>query len=416
MVSVERDSLAAAPVRQLDRDVKEAVEAFIRWLDRYGPLSQDHLDFYMAGFGSWAKRIYHRSPRVGTAAIAPLALADALVPSSRRFIRRPRRFPIADAHYALGFLVLAATTGEVAHEERARGFLNALERSRCPGETEYCWGYPFDWETVTGTWPRGRPLITQTPYGFEAFEAASRCLTDRHYLEVVESVARFAAGRIPTTVISPGVISSAYTPEDDRRVINAVAYRAAMLTSAGARFGRKDWTQQAAGNVRFVLSTQSSDGSWPYAVDGHDDFVDNFHTCFVLKNLFKVWHFNEDEEVLSAIRLGYAFYKEHLLDEDREPIPFHRPPRLTLFRRHLYDYAEGINLALLLGGVDPDADEIGDALTRSLLQDWALPDGHFATERLRVGWNRVPFHRWAQAQTFHALVRRLERSWPSGPE
>jgi hypothetical protein len=414
MGKLERDLLPATPLRQLDSKVKEAVEAFVRWLDGYGPLSQDHLDFYMARPGRWAKRIYHHSPRLGTAAVAPFALADALIPSSRRLISRPRRFPIADAHYALGFLVLASTTGEAAHEERARGFLNALERSRCPGETDYCWGYPFDWETVTGRWPRGRPLITQTPYGFDAFEAAWRYFRNRHHLEVVESVARFAAERIPTTVILPGVISSAYTPDDDRRVINAVAYRAEILTSAAARFGREDWMQQAAGNVRFVLSTQSSDGSWPYAVDGHDDFVDNFHTCFVLKNLYKVWRFTEDEEVLSAIRNGYAFYKEHLLDEDCEPIPFHRSPRLTLFRRHLYDYAEGINLALLLSDVDSDADEIGEALTRTLLQDWALPDGHFATERLRLGWNRVPFHRWAQAQTFHALVRRLERRQPPG--
>ena len=34
--------------------------------------------------------------------------------------------------------------------------------------------------------------------------------------------------------------------------------------------------------------------------------------------------------------------------------------------------------------------------------------GDIASERLLVGWNTVPFHRWAQAQTFHALVRRLE--------
>jgi hypothetical protein len=415
-MGVEHDWLPIAPKGGLDRDVKEAVETFVRWLDGYGPLSQDHLDFYMAGPGRWAKCIYHRSALLGAVAVAPFALADAFLPSSRRLVRARRRFPIADAHYALGFLLLAQMTGAAAHEERARTFLDALEWSRCPGETDYCWGYPFDWETVTGTWPRGRPLITQTPYGFDAFEAAWRYFGERHQLEVVESVARFAAERIPTKAISPGVISSAYTPEDDRRVINAVAYRAAILTRAGERFGRDDWITQATGNMRFVLSAQSSDGSWPYAVDGHDDFVDNFHTCFVLKNLYKVWQSTHNEDVFSAIRLGYTFYKEHLLDENGEPIPFHRPPRLTLFRRHLYDYAEGINLALLLRDVDPDAEAIGDRLTHSLLQDWTLPDGHFATERLVVGWNKVPFHRWAQAQTFHALVRRLEGRWPSGTQ
>ena len=355
MRTVERDP---APVteRPLDRDVRAAVDAFVRWLDRQGPLSQDHLDFYMGGPGSWAKSAYHRSPVLGAVAVAPFALADAFVPRTRKLIRAPRRFPIADAHYALAFLSLARTTGADEHGARARGFLDALEATRCPNEADYCWGYPFDWQTVTGRWPRGRPLITQTPYGFEAFAAASTDLGDPHDLEVVESVARFAAERIPTEELGPGVVSAAYTPEDDRRVINAVAYRAMILTVAGTRFRRDDWLAAAAGNVRFVLATQSPDGAWPYAVDGHDAFVDNFHTCFVLKNLHKIWRRTGDEEVLAAIRLGYAFYKERLLDENGQPIPFHRRPRMTLFRRQLYDYAEGINLALLLRDVDPGRD------------------------------------------------------------
>jgi hypothetical protein len=404
----ERVVLPAPAENDLDREVRASVVAFVRWLDRQGQLSQDHLDFYMTRAGSWAKSLYHRSPRLGAAALAPFVLADAFAPSTRRLISTRRRFPIADAHYALAFLSLARTTGDAEYEERARGFLDALDGTRCPDEEEYCWGYPFDWQTVTGKWPQGRPLITQTPYGFEAFMAAAAQLADPHHLRVAESVARFAAERIPTEEVSPGVISSAYTPEDDRRVINAVAYRAMILTTAGSRFRRDDWLRAAAGNVRFVLATQSSDGSWPYAVDGHDDFIDNFHTCFVLKNLFKVWELVPSDEVLAAIRLGYAFYKTRLLDEDGQPLPFHRAPRLTLFRRQLYDYAEGINLAVLLRDVDGDASAIGDELTRSLLRDWALDDGHFATERLIVGWNRIPFHRWAQAQAFHALVRRLD--------
>jgi hypothetical protein len=413
MKTDEHASLPAATRCRLNSDVKEAVDAFIRWLDLYGPLSQDHLDFYMGGPGRWAKSLYNRSPLLGAPAVAPFALADALVPRVRRLFRAPRHFPIADAHYALAFLSLTRTMGAATLARRAQRFLDALEASRCPNEADYCWGYPFDWQTVTGRWPQGTPLITQTPYGFEAFEAAWEHFGESHDLEVVESVARFTAERIPTEVISPGVVSSAYTPQDDRRVINAVAYRAMILARAGARFRRDDWLRQAAGNARFVLAAQSPDGSWPYAVDGHDDFVDNFHTCFVLKNLYKVWQRTGEERLLSAIRLGYTFYKEQLLDENGEPIPFHRPPRLTLFRRHLYDYAEGINLAVLLSEVDEDASAIGDSLTRSLLRDWALPDGHFATERLLVGWNRVPFHRWAQAQTFHALARRLEAAQPS---
>jgi hypothetical protein len=362
----------------------------------------------MGGLGSWAKRTYDRSPRLGLALVAPFAAADAFVPGIRTLVRDPRRFPIADAHYALAFLSLARLTGDASYRNRAAAFLDALEQTRCPGEADYCWGYPFDWQTVAGLWPRGTPLITQTPYAFEAFEAAWEAEQRQHHLDVAYSIARFAAERIPTTTVAPGAAAAAYTPYDDRRVVNASSYRALILTRAAARFDRADWLEEALRNVRFVLSVQSQDGSWPYAVDGLDHFVDNFHTCFVLKSLFKVWRLTADRAVLEAIRAGYAYYKQRLLDADGQPVPFAESPRLVPYRRTLYDYAEGIVLALLLRDVDPDAPAIGERLTSALLSEWVVRDGHFATERLLVGWNRVPFHRWAQAQTFHALVRRLE--------
>ena len=36
------------------------------------------------------------------------------------------------------------------------------------------------------------------------------------------------------------------------------------------------------------MDHQNPDGSWYYAVDGVRDFVDHFHTCFVMKGLAKV--------------------------------------------------------------------------------------------------------------------------------
>ena len=64
----------------------------------------------------------------------------------------------------MGFFALAEAHSPswLRHGE---AFLEALVEERCPGEMEYCWGYPFDWETCFGTWKAGTPLITTTPYG-----------------------------------------------------------------------------------------------------------------------------------------------------------------------------------------------------------------------------------------------------------
>jgi hypothetical protein len=381
------------------------VRAFVGWLDAFGELSQDPHDLWATALGSRAKALYYRRPRLGTVASAPFVLLDLVAPSARALFRQRTRFPISDAHYAIGFFRLARADAESRHAQRGRSFLSALEQSRSAEYEDPAWGYPFDWPTRYGMYEAGRPLITTSPYGYEAFEAGYQATGDEAYRGLMEGAARFAAEHIPVTEIAPGVEASAYTPFDRRQVVNASAYRGFLLAAAGDRFEREEWQAAAARNVAFVLRSQRKDGSWPYSVDGEDDFVDNFHTCLVLKNLVKSAAVMPSDDLRSAIVAGYDFYLRQLLDEDGLPIPFAIRPRLTLHRRDLYDYAEGINLAFLVRSEIPVANDVLERLVDDLAERWVLRDGHFVTRELVVGRNTVPYHRWAQSQAFHALTR-----------
>lgn len=374
------------------------------WLAAYGPTSWDQYDFWANPLGRRAKAVYYRRPRIGLALVAPFVLMDAALPWSRVGVWHRQRFPIADAHYAMGFCGLAQMEGPT-WIRRALPFFEALVEQSCPGEEDYCWGYPFDWETCYGTWPAGTPLITSTPYGYEAFEAAYEATGAAESLSIMESAGRFAFTRISAVEVASGVKAATYSPIDARRVVNASAYRGFLLAAAGTRFEHPDWVAEARAVLAFVLRCQQADGSWLYALDGKDRFIDNFHTCFVLKNLVKAGRLLHDTGLREAIDRGYAFYKSFLLDADGLPVPFARAQRPTLQRRDLYDYAEGINLAVLLDGEDPDARTIAGHLVKDLLANWVMPDGRFVTKRTVFGRNIVPYHRWAQAQAFHALTR-----------
>jgi len=397
----------AATARGRDRkhlldDALAAALAHTEWLKACGPTSRDQYDFWANPIGRRAKAAYYRNKWLGLPLVAPFVLLDNAAPDTRRLFWHPERFAIADAHYAMGFFALAQahSPGWLRHGE---AFVEALEDERCADEAEYCWGYPFAWETCFGTWKAGTPLITSTPYAYEAFEAAHEATGKPHHLAVMESIARFAEARIGTAEVAPGIKASAYSPHDQRRVVNASAYRGFLLAAAGSRFDRPEWLAEARATLAFVLWSQQPDGSWFYAMDGKDAFVDNFHTCFVLKNLFKAWRMLGDDELRAAIDKGYRFYKSHLLDDRGLPVPFARKQRLTLRRRELYDYAEGINLGLLLSDVDRDASAIAMVLLADVLERWILADGHFVTREKVFGRDTIPYHRWAQAQAFRAL-------------
>src|SRR5205823_8280738 len=99
----------------------------------------------------------------------PMVLCEGFFPSARRLFHHRMRFPIADAHYAMGFAFLYQTTANPAYLEKAMHFLTVLKETRCSQFKEYCWGYPFNWVWRGGVIKQQTPLITTTPYVYEAF-------------------------------------------------------------------------------------------------------------------------------------------------------------------------------------------------------------------------------------------------------
>jgi len=398
-------------------DVEQVLRRFGEWLDGFGETSFDHQSYFAGRFGGGAKALYYRHPLLGTLAVAPMIFSEALFPAARRLFHQRTRFPIADAHYAMGFTFLYETTKDSAHLARAEHFLDELKRSRSPGFKEYCWGYPFDWVTRNGVLPRDTPFITTLPYVFEAFNQVHRIAPRDEWVSILESIARHAANDIRDFPVSPTAASCGYGPYDTvGGVVNAAAYRAFLLTSAAEVLGVAAYREIADRNLEFVLQVQNPDGSWPYAKDGVRDFVDHFHTCFVMKALAKIHRLTGSPAILQALTRGVAYYLANLFDETGMPKPFSKAPRLTVYKCELYDCAECINLCLLLRGLFPELQSTLHQVVSAILRDWVQPNGAFRARRLRFGWDNVPMHRWAQSQMFRSLACFVREESESSPD
>jgi uncharacterized protein YyaL (SSP411 family) len=333
-----------------------------------------------------------------------MVFSEAFFPPARRLFHHRMRLPIADAHYAMGFAYLYEATGDKHFLEKAVHFLKVLQETRCPEFKEYCWGYPFDWVTRNGTIRANTPLITTTPYVFEAFLQVHQLQPCEEWRKVLESIVRHATTDIKDYKYSETANTSSYTPYDKGGVVNASAYRSFLLTSAGKFFGREDLLQIAERNVNFVLESQNADGSWPYAKDGVRDFVDHFHTCFVMKALAKNHALTGESRVLNALQRGVDYYINNLFAEDGMPRPFSKAPRLTVYKCELYDCAECINLCLLLRTYFSQLDKVLQTVIAGIAKKWIKPDSSFRSRKLIFGWDNVPMHRWAQSQMFRSLT------------
>ena len=396
---------------QLGR-VRESVLRFASWLDRYGETSYDFQTFYASDLTRNAKALYYKSPLLGTMAVAPIIFCEAFVPSARALFWKRQRFPIADAHYAMGFALLSQVLDQEEYYHRAVHFLEVLKSTRCPGYSNYCWGYPFNWEGIRGTIREGTPLITTVPYVYEAFRNVWQIDKKDEWLQIMRSIAMHGLEDYRDFETSASASTCSYTPDPKQSVgvVNANAYRAFLLMQAAEDFSDDRFRKVAERNLNFVLECQNPDGSWYYANDGKRLFIDHFHTCFVLKALVKIEQMTGHRGCTAAIERGVNYYVANLFDQDGLPKPFSRRPRMTVYRRELYDYAECINLATLLKGRFPKLDDHLSAVLDDILNVWQNQDGSFRSRRLLLGWDSVPMHRWAQSQLFRSLCLLLSRN------
>jgi hypothetical protein len=378
---------------------------FMRWLEAAGGVSYDSYDIWGTKFGIWGRRLYYSSRPAGTPFVAPILLMEILLPQWRAWFVNKNRFATADAQAGLGWLNLYEITRDKEYLEKAAALGRELLASSIPGYHGRCWGYPFDWQQTQGFWKKNSPLITSTPYCFELFAKLADITGDAAHLETCRSIAQFIHKDLCDTPASATAAAGGYLPGDRSRVLNASAYRAMVLFEAAARFGVEEYAATARGNLNFVLENQRGDGAWLYSLDEGERFIDHFHTCFVLKNLWKTNRRLKSREISAAIVKGFAFYRRELFDAEGLPKPFVIRPRAPVVRLEMYDFAESIGLGAMLAREIPGAMEMAGNLARALCRDYQLADGHFVT-RVYLGGirHKLGYLRWPQAAIFCALT------------
>ena len=386
--------------------IEQSFQRFLQWLDDYGFYSYDQFDFWGSALGIFSKKLFYKKRILAIPLVLKLQILESFFPRSRILFAKKRRFAIGDAHFVLGYLNLYKYTGDSMYKDKAAEILPEIGANAIHTPSGIGWGYPYTWVTGRAVYPPGTPFITVTHYCFDAFLAMAKITGEQTYMDTAARIARFAANDLNETAISGDETAVSYSPIDNSQVINASTYRAALLLKGFKLFGIREYKEKAIKNINFVLNWQQADGSWYYAV--YETFIDHFHTCFVLKNLYKAYLILKDEKILKAVKKGYEFYRGFLFRKDHTPIHFSKKIHPKFRKIEMYDYAEGIALGPLL---NPDIDGALDfslQLAQHLINTFQLKEGYFVTRVTMLNTrNKVPYLRWPQAQLFYALTELL---------
>jgi len=222
-----------------------------------------------------------------------VAQLHARAPVDVRRLRRSERPPIPKALGAFGGL--AARLGR---RRAALAALSELDRTRDAGP--HAWGYHWDVQTRWSFYPAGTPNVVVTSFAAAGLEEGARLLGEERF----HSRARRAARWVLNELYVPEGGYFAYHPRS-RTVVHNASLLGARLVGGGE--------PAAARAVERTLAAQRPDGSWPYGEGPGLEFVDSFHTGYVLGALLDLR--GTHPGVDSAIELGASYYASHFFDE-----------------------------------------------------------------------------------------------------
>ncbi len=304
---------------------------------------------------------------------------------------RPRRHVKALALLTSAYVRLAQVTSNVHYRDLALRFGDELVQRRTETDRGSGWGYDFDVQTRWSYYRAGQPNAIATAFASHALIDLAE-LGARHD-SVLEEVKTFARSLLVHK--SDGDFFS-YFAGSRVPIHNANMLVASLLARV---------EQKVEADVRravtFTLAKQRGDGSWPYGEGPRLDWVDGFHTAYVIDALITCQQIDAQQDVATGLARGARFYLDRLIDLDGAP-------RATVTSRYPIDShaaASAMSVCVRLAPIFPEALNVARDVLRWTLAHLARGDGRFAFQLHRRYRNSIPYIRWSDGHMLLALAR-----------
>lgn len=365
----------------------------------------DPYDVWNTKLGQNIKIVYYKNKVLGILPSAGLTIFDLYFNNQMRLGYREREYPIAHAYKSLIGMELFRKTRETQYLSFARDSISWLANNYSKGYSGYCWGINMPWVSKIAVYDENIPHVTHTPYALEAFIEFQKLAGTKEYEDIIVSIFNFLENDLNNIIDNNKELAVSYSPKIETRiVINANSYAMLCYTLLANKspLGRDYSEDKIKRLYQFLVNQQNADGSWYYfSDDAPGNFIDCFHSCFILKNMFKVNQIVPLPNCEKVIAKGYQYLKDFLMDPNRKLFKrFSVTDRLSPVKFDLYDNAEMLNLAILLKD-----DALIEMLSASIKRNFVFGNdiySHIVFPNLKVNKNTL---RWAVLPYLYAYSK-----------
>lgn len=323
----------------------------------------------------------------------------------RTIARVPKQYnPKALALFISALLRLSLQNKSESYRSQALALYDKLIQVKSRNYSGLSWGYNFDWQARAFNVPKFKPNMVCSVFGGHAVLDLYDHTSDEIYLSHARQVAQFIMENL-VLIDESNRLCFGYIPGEPAVIHNVNLLGAAFLARLANITGEQAFAAHAQKAVKFSAENQRSDGAWVYGDQSHHQWVDNFHTGYILVALHQYQQFCRDDQFQENLINGVEFhlknhFTENMLpkysDQKRYPLDVHCFSQALItfhtLQSWIPDYQKG--LAQLLKNVI-------DLL-------WDKEHHFFYYKKSWFFKSKIPYVRWAQAWMFYSLTLLLD--------
>ncbi|MEO8398658.1 MAG: prenyltransferase/squalene oxidase repeat-containing protein [Ignavibacteriaceae bacterium] len=217
-----------------------------------------------------------------------------------------------------GYLSRIFPENKKEYFSKAEYLISELIKLVPEGFSGACWGYDFDWEARYAKIKAYQPTVVATGIITNGLFEFFKISKNEEALSLCKSACNFILKDLKRTY-SGDTFCFSYSPFDEQIVFNASMKGARCLAQVYSVTKKEELISTANKAVEFVVNNQREDGSWIYGNQKTADWVDNYHTGYILDCLSEFLIAEENQKFRKALNKGINYYVNNFFYENKIP-------------------------------------------------------------------------------------------------
>ncbi len=307
--------------------------------------------------------------------------------------------PKSFALFLSGYCNLYKNNPQDVSFKKINYFIDKIIKTQINGYSGACWGYNFDWSSRAFFLKKNTPTIVVSSFIANALLDAYEITNDKNILNIARSTCDFIIIDLHRTYDDNNNLCFSYSPNDNTVVYNASLLGAALLARLYHYTQERELYILSKSAFAFCCNVQNDNGSWKYGFLKHHNWIDNFHTGYILTCLANYEKYTLDNQFNPNLKKGFDFYintfftiqgESKYYDNSLYPIDTHSVAQLLVTLQSINNFKQY-------------------QLKVQKILEWTIKNmqskkGFFYYQIHKYYKIKIPYMRWTQAWMFYGLT------------